>query len=111
MGFHRDLFVCLFVFYFGAEVPSLSPNQSHVSLTGLAAEAAAAAAGGGAQPTSLPAASGKNRSHSTTSLSHPSGKRLVRERKTVCSLHPMNGAATPAAPATRSCAPTTRSPT
>jgi len=36
----------------------------------------------------------KNRSHSTTSLGyhyhgHPNGKKLMRERKTVCSLHPM----------------------
>lgn len=34
----------------------------------------------------------KNRSHSTTSLynQYPNGKRLMRERKTVCSLHPLS---------------------
>ena len=74
---------------------SMSPNQSHVSLQGLAfgtaigdaADSWAAAAsfiGGGG----VGGGGGKkeNRSHSTTSL-YPNGKRLMRDRKTVCSLH------------------------
>ena len=46
---------------------------------------------------STPSGSNKSRSHSTTSLynQHPNGKRLMRERKTVCSLHPLSSTTTP----------------
>lgn len=67
---------------------SSSPSQSQLSLpteatANLSANQANAALMSGVS-------NNKNRSHSTTSLyGHPNGKRLMRERKTVCSLHPL----------------------
>jgi len=65
-----------------------SPSQSQTSLPGMInAEM---------NGSSSPSGSNKSRSHSTTSLyaqqlhPHPSGKRLMRDRKTVCSLHPLS---------------------
>lgn len=89
----------------GSLATSSSPNQSQLSLPGLVAFASnenqsnninnnnnglnAMTAGGATTATS---GSNKSRSHSTTSLynQHPNGKRLMRERKTVCSLHPLS---------------------
>ena len=78
-------------------MPSISPNQSHASLQGLLVSAEGGGSGGGGNGIAqLVITSGKNRSHSTTSLYglHPNGKRLMRERKTVCSLHPLTATET-----------------
>lgn len=74
---------------------SSSPNQSQLSLPGLVAFTANESTTLGYNinnNNSTPSASNKSRSHSTTSLyhQHPNGKRLMRERKTVCSLHPLS---------------------
>lgn len=90
----------------GSLATSSSPNQSQLSLPGLVLAfatnenqcnhnnnglnvTATTAATGGSTASS---GSNKSRSHSTTSLynQHPNGKRLMRERKTVCSLHPLS---------------------
>lgn len=74
---------------------SSSPNQSQLSLPGLVALTANDSTILGHNinnNNSSPSGSNKSRSHSTTSLyhQHPNGKRLMRERKTVCSLHPLS---------------------
>ncbi|EFX75429.1 hypothetical protein DAPPUDRAFT_250482 [Daphnia pulex] len=82
-----------------ATTSSSSPNQSQLSLPGLVAFSANEPMNPNSinninnnNSASTPSGSNKSRSHSTTSLynQHPNGKRLMRERKTVCSLHPLS---------------------
>ena len=79
-----------------AVTPSSSPNQSQLSLPGLIIHPDGVNSGQDNNSSNKELIStNKNRSHSTTSLygstvvQSPSGKRLARDRKTVCSLHPM----------------------
>lgn len=93
----------------GSLATSSSPNQSQLSLPGLVLAFATNENNqcnhnnnGGLNVTTTTTTtssatggvtgSNKSRSHSTTSLynQHPNGKRLMRERKTVCSLHPLS---------------------
>lgn len=92
----------------GSLATSSSPSQSQLSLPGLVASSSGENQNqqqqqsiynnnNGLNVTSAvgstsSSGSNKNRSHSTTSLynQHPNGKRLMRERKTVCSLHPLS---------------------
>ena len=88
-----------------ATTSSSSPNQSQLSLPGLVAFSSNEPMTisqninniNNNNSASTPSGSNKSRSHSTTSLynQHPNGKRLMRERKTVCSLHPLSSTTTP----------------
>jgi hypothetical protein len=97
--FYYFFFLFLFLDGTSATTSSSSPNQSQLSLPGLVAFSANEPMNPNSinninnnNSASTQSGSNKSRSHSTTSLynQHPNGKRLMRERKTVCSLHPLS---------------------
>lgn len=107
--FDSSLVLMLISLTDGSLATSSSPNQSQLSLPGLVALSSGSENqsqansvynnNNGLNVTPTTPAGNKNRSHSTTSLynQHPNGKRLMRERKTVCSLHPLSSTSNPSA--------------